>query len=101
MPDYPDFTEHFFPVDCFLALHLQYAEIDPMKDIVWDNGVNCEFSKEYLEKRYCFNDEKTIVLNWDNSAESDIDENDMTLFDRIGHDMSLSKDEKEFLTDKI
>lgn len=101
LPDYPDFTEHFFPVDCFLASHLQYAEIDPMKDLVWDNGVNNELSREYLEKRYYFSDEKTVVLNWDNSPESEIDESDMTMFDMIHHDISMRKDEKEFLKDKI
>lgn len=97
LPDYPDFTEHFFPVDCFLASHLQYAEIDPMKDLDW-RGYE-KMTKEYLEKRFCFADEKTIVLNWDNSPTSVLEGDEIDAFAFLrGEKFNSNLD--EFIKDK-
>ena len=82
LEDFPDYPEHYFPVNCFMAMYLEYAEIDPVKDLNWvELSHDDEYTKEDLEKRYCFNDERTKVLNWDNSKESEIDEKELNLFD--------------------
>lgn len=98
LPDYPDFTEHFFPVDCFLASHLQYAEIDPMKDLDW-RGYE-KMTKKYLEKRFCFADEKTIVLNWDNSPTSVLEDDEIDAFAFL-HGEKFNSNLDEFIKDKI
>lgn len=81
-PELPEIDERFFPINCFMASSLVYAEIDPMKDVPWSDE-HLKYTKEYLEKRYCFDDEITNVINWDNSKEIELDEDEVDLFDRI------------------
>lgn len=67
-PDYPNVPEQFCPVNCFLASSLILADLDPEKDLKFDIDI------ELAKKLYYFNDDMTIIHNWDNSSESEIDE---------------------------
>ena len=69
LPDLPEIKEHFFPVSCFMAASLVFADIDPSKDL-------SNFGNELEQKMYCFDTEHTIVHNWPNEKEIEIDEND-------------------------
>ena len=81
---YPDIDEDFFPVGCVMASLLEYAEINPRKDLDWvDFSVNDYYTKEDLEKRYCFCDERTKVLDWDNSKEVELTEDEMDILDKV------------------
>ena len=66
-PDFPGVKERFFPIDCYMASTLVFAEIDPTKDLN-------NFS-ESEEKLYYFDTEHTVVKNWLNEAEIEIDKN--------------------------
>jgi len=77
-PDEPDVPEEFCPINCFIASQLVLAEIDPIKDIGLDMLGNLEAAKI----KYCFNDEHTIVNNWPNEKEIEIDEDE--LFNKFG-----------------
>ena len=76
--DYNDIEEEFCPIKCFFSSTLIYAEIDPSKDL---DGIfqNIEISK----LRYCFDTEHTIVKNWPNEREIDVDENE--IFQKFGN----------------
>jgi hypothetical protein len=65
-----------------MASSLVYAEIDPMKDVPWSDE-HRKYTKEYLEKRYCFEDEVTAVVNWNNSKETEFDEYEIEVFDEV------------------
>lgn len=80
LPEYPDFPEHYFSDKSFIARTLIYAQIDPIKDLDWKSFD--DRPKKELEKRYCFDNERTEVLNWNNSRESDIDEKELDLYDQ-------------------
>ena len=67
--NYPDIKEDFCPINCFLASSLVFAEIDPIKDL-GDTLGNIEAAKIM----YCFNTDHTIVKNWPNEKETEIDE---------------------------
>lgn len=66
-PDFPDVKERFCPIDCYMASALVFAEIDPTKDLN-------DFS-ESEEKLYYFDTEHTVVKNWSNEAEIEVDKN--------------------------
>ncbi len=84
LPEFPDYPEQYFPTNCFMAMNLEYAEFNPVKDLDWTAFTNDdEYTKEDLEKRYCFDDERTQVIDWDNSREGEIDDNDLDLFDLL------------------
>ena len=78
LPDFPEVPELFFTVGSFIAATLVFVEIDPMKDLTWEGY---EMTKEQLEKRYCFDDETTVVLNWDNSPTANLEETEITFWD--------------------
>lgn len=67
--DYPEIEERFCPVSCFFTSVLVPTDIDPVKDL--DN-----FGGDIDKKLYCFDTEHTIVHNWSNESEIEIDESD-------------------------
>ena len=84
LEEFPDYPERYFSDKCFMAMTLVYAEINPVKDLnMTQLSLDDEYTKEDLEKRYCFDDERTVVLNWDNSEESEIDEEELSLIDIV------------------
>ena len=68
--DAPNIDEQFCPVSCFLSSTLIFADLDPIKDLpfIKEEGI------EKCQQIYCFDDTRTIIHNWDNSLESDINE---------------------------
>lgn len=71
LPEFPDFGEHFFAASCFLASTLILADINPEKDIKFEEDI------EMAKKKYRFDDTRTVVNNWPNERESEIDENEL------------------------
>ena len=67
--DLPNIPERYFPVSCFMASRLVFAEFDPIKDL--PNLVTDED-----KMRCCFDTEHTIVHNWNNEKEIEINEDD-------------------------
>lgn len=65
--DYPEIKERFCPVNCFMASAFIFAEIDPTKDLA-------NFGDDIDKKLYCFNTDHTIVKNWPNEREIEIEE---------------------------
>lgn len=79
--DFPDdFPEQFFPENCFLARTLEFAELNPEIDLDWGHPPK---QKAFLEKRYCFDDTRTKVINWDNSKYSELEESEMDIYDKL------------------
>ena len=70
--DMPELAERFFPINCFMASALVYADINPIIDLE-------NFGTELNKKMYCFDDERTIVYNWPNEKEFELDENKQEL----------------------
>ena len=68
--DAPNLGEQFCPVSCFLSSTLIFADLDPIEDLpfIKEEGI------EKCQKMYCFDDTRTIIHNWDNSQECNIDE---------------------------
>ena len=65
--DLPEVSERFFPIDCFMAATLIFAEIDPTKDLN-------DFGDELAKLIYRFDDEHTIVHNWPNEKTFEAEE---------------------------
>lgn len=65
--DYPEIKESFCPINCFMASAFIFAEIDPTKDLA-------NFGDDIDKKLYCFNTDHTIVKNWPNEREIEIEE---------------------------
>ena len=59
--------EQFCPVNCFMASSLILADLDPIEDLDF-------IKKEISQKIYCFDDTRTVIHNWDNSRECEVDE---------------------------
>ena len=78
-PNEPDVPEEFCPINCYFASQLVLAEIDPIKDLGEDILGDIEAQKI----KYCFNSEHTIVKNWPNETEIEIDEK--YLYNRFGN----------------
>ena len=73
-PDYADIEEDFCPIHCFMTSMFEFAEIDPNKDLqIQENILN----------KYCFDDTRTIIKNYDNSEYIDIDEENLDLIDKL------------------
>lgn len=70
-PDFPEIEEQFCAINCFLASSMTLAEIDPIKDLEDTLG-----DIEAAKLKYCFDTEHTIVKNWPNEREIEIDENE-------------------------
>ena len=69
-PDLPEISERYFPISCFMASTLVFADIDPIKDLN-------NFGNDDIEKKlYCFDTEYTIVHNWPNEKYVEINECD-------------------------
>lgn len=66
-PKYPDIPEEYFPIRCIFASRLEPSEIDPAKELP-TLADNLTLSKIM----YYFDDEHTIIKNWDNSPETEI-----------------------------
>jgi len=62
--------EQFCPVNCFMASSFIFADLDPIEDLpfIKEEGI------EKCQQMYCFDDTRTVIHNWDNSSECDIDE---------------------------
>lgn len=73
LTEFPEYPEQYFSDHSFISETLEYAQLDPMKDVF----INEDKPKEYLEKRYRFYDARTEVLNWDNSKEAELDDNEI------------------------
>lgn len=69
--DAPNLEEQFCSINCFLASSLILAELDPIQDLKFNIDI------ELAKKLYYFDDERTIIHNWDNSNESEIDEDNL------------------------
>lgn len=67
--DYPEIKERFCPLSCFFTSVLVLTDIDPVKDLN-------NFGGDLDKKIYCFDTEHTIVHNWPNENEIDIDESE-------------------------
>ena len=69
-PDYTDVPEQFCSINCFLASSLELADLNPIEDLpfIKEEGI------DKCQQLYCFDDIRTIIHNWDNSVECDIDE---------------------------
>ena len=77
-PDYPEIPEQFCGVNSLLASKLIFAELDPekdLKDLIYD--------RETSKIRYYFDDEHTIVHNWPNEKEIEVNDDEITIFDII------------------
>lgn len=67
LSDIPEIPENFFPISCFMAASLVFAEIDPNKDLN-------DFGDELDKLIYRFDDEHTIVHNWSNEETFEVEE---------------------------
>lgn len=72
LTDAPELGEMFCPINCFLASSLILADIDPIKDLGNSLG-NIESAKT----KYCFNTDHTIVNNWPNEREIEIEDEEI------------------------
>ena len=73
-PEYSDVKERFCPIQCFMASRFVFAELDPIKDL---KDLVKDIDSEAAKIKYCFNDEHTIVKNWPNEKEIEVDENEI------------------------
>lgn len=70
-PDAPDVSEEFCPIKCFMASRFILAEIDPIKDL-GNELENIELAKNL----YYFDDDLTVVKNWPNGKEIEVDKDE-------------------------
>lgn len=68
-PDNPELDEEFCPLNCLMTSEFEFAEIDPIKDL------GTEFDDKINRLVYYFDDKHTIVKNWPNEKEVEVDEN--------------------------
>ena len=66
--DLPAIPERYFPISCFMASILIFAEFDPTIDLE-------NFGTDEDKKIYCFDTERTIIKNWPLEKEIDIEPN--------------------------
>ena len=74
LPDAPEVKEDFCPVSCFMTSRFVLAELDPIKDL---GTLLTDINTEAAKIKYCFDDEYTIVKNWPNEKEIEIDEEEL------------------------
>lgn len=67
--NHPEIEERFCATSCYMASTLVVSDIDPSKDLK-------DFDDETTKKLYRFNTEHTVVHNWPNEKEIEINEND-------------------------
>jgi hypothetical protein len=89
-PDYPDVPEQFCGLGSFLASSLVLADLNPKMDLpfIWKEGLDIS------EKMYCFDDTRTIIHNWDNSQECEVDEDAIIQKDPIVYLTMLTHKQK-------
>jgi hypothetical protein len=75
--DFPEIPERYFPVSSFMASILIYADIDPEKDIEFLGNM------KNAKLKYRFDDERTVVHNWPNEKEVEVDESEIDYFDSL------------------
>ena len=78
-PDSPNIGEEFCPVDCIMTSMFVLAELDPVKDMTELIG---NIGTDVAKIMYRFDDERTVVKNWPNEKEVEIDEDE--LFEKFG-----------------
>lgn len=74
LPEAPEVKEDFCPVSCFMTSRFVLAELDPVRDL---KDVIDDIDSESARIRYCFDDEHTVVSNWPNEKEAEIDEDEL------------------------
>lgn len=79
LPDVPEVKEDFCPVSCFMASQFVLAELDPIKDL---KDLMNDIDTEAARIKYRFDDEHTVVKNWPNEKEIEVDEEE--LFKKFG-----------------
>lgn len=79
-PEFPDISEEFCPISCFMTSKFILAELDPIKDL---EGLMSDIDTESGKIRYCFDDEHTIIKNWPNEKVIDID--DEEVYEKFGN----------------
>lgn len=89
IPDVPDFEEDFCPVSCFMTSRFILAELNPVRDL---EDLMDDINTEAAKMKYCFDDEFTVVKNWPNEKEIEIDEEE--LYKKFG-------DSSEYLLTKM
>lgn len=70
--DYPNIKEEFCPVNCFMTSQFILGELDPIKDL---KGLLTDINTDIAKMTYCFDDKHTIIKNWPNEKEIEVDEN--------------------------
>ena len=73
LPDAPEVPEDFCPINCYMTSTFILAEIDPIKDLGFEMLGNIEAAKF----KYCFDSEHTIVKNWPNERNIEVDDNEI------------------------
>ena len=73
LSDIPEIKENFCPINCFMSAQFILAEIDPIKDL----GKDVLGDLDAAKIKFCFNDEHTIVNNWPNEKEIEIDDDEI------------------------
>ena len=79
LPDALEVKEDFCPIDCFMTSQFVLVELDPVKDL---KGLLDNIDTEAAKLEYCFDDEHTIIKNWPNEKEVEID--DEELYNKYG-----------------
>ena len=79
LPDDPEVKEDFCPINCFMTSQFVLAELDPIKDL---KGLLDNIDTEAAKLEYCFDDKHTIIKNWPNEKEVEID--DKELYNKYG-----------------
>ena len=77
--DAPEVKEDFCPINCFMTSQFVLAELDPIKDL---KGLLDNIDTEAAKLEYCFDDKYTIIKNWPNEKEVEID--DEELYNKYG-----------------
>ena len=80
LPDTPEVKEDFCPVSCFMTSRFVLAELDPIKDL---SDLIEDIDTEAAKIKYCFDDEHTVVKNWPNEKEIEVD--DEQLYEKYGN----------------
>lgn len=78
--DASEVKEDFCPIDCFMTSQFVLAELDPIKDL---KGLLNNIDTEAAKLEYCFDDKHTIIKNWPNEKEVEID--DEELYNKYGN----------------
>ena len=79
LSDAPEVKEDFCPISCFMTSQFVLTELDPVKDL---KGLLDNIDTEAAKLEYCFDDEHTIIKNWPNEMEVEVD--DEELYNKYG-----------------